>query len=118
LSRNDSGIADELGSNVKFFSADVSKPAEIRSAFAEIIKWAGSIDVLINNAGFSGWQPLEKITEDFWDTMIDTNLKSVLFASQAAVAEMKAGSAIVNISSLAGKEEAQIIPFTAQVNLV
>lgn len=103
VSRNDSGLANELGENAKFFQADVSKPAEIKIAFAEIIKWSGSIDVLINNAGYSGWQPLGKISEDFWDTMIDTNLKSVLFASQAAVAEMKNGSAIVNISSLAGK---------------
>jgi NAD(P)-dependent dehydrogenase (short-subunit alcohol dehydrogenase family) len=103
LSRNDSGLAGELGSNVKFFKADVSKPKEIKTAFAGILKWAGSIDVLINNAGFSGWQPLDKITEDFWGQMIDTNLKSVLFASQAAVGEMKSGSAIVNISSLAGK---------------
>jgi NAD(P)-dependent dehydrogenase (short-subunit alcohol dehydrogenase family) len=103
LSRQDPGLANELGDRVKFFTADVSKPSEIKTAFAEIIKWAGGIDVLINNAGFSGWQPLEKITEEFWDQMIDTNLKSVLFVSQTAVAGMKNGSAIVNISSLAAK---------------
>jgi NAD(P)-dependent dehydrogenase (short-subunit alcohol dehydrogenase family) len=68
-----------------------------------MIKWTGNIDVLINNAGYSGWKPLEKIDEDFWDEMIDTNLKSVLFASQAALAAMQKGASIVNISSLAGK---------------
>jgi 3-oxoacyl-[acyl-carrier protein] reductase/meso-butanediol dehydrogenase/(S,S)-butanediol dehydrogenase/diacetyl reductase len=57
---------------------------------------------LINNAGYSAWKPLEKITEDFWDQMIDTNLKSVIFTSQAAVRVMQRG-AIINISSLAGK---------------
>lgn len=103
VSRHDTGLAEALGTNARFFPADVSLPAEIRSAFHAIVEWSGAIDVLVNNAGYSGWQPIDKITEEFWDGMIDTNLKSVLFASQAAVASMTTGSAIVNISSLAGK---------------
>lgn len=103
VSRNDSGLAADLGDHARFFHADVSKPDQIKTAFSEIIKWSGSIDVLVNNAGYSGWQPLEKITEEFWDQMIDTNLKSILFTSQAAVAAMTRGGAIINISSLAGK---------------
>ncbi|MDB5210351.1 MAG: short chain dehydrogenase [Sediminibacterium sp.] len=103
VSRNDSGLADELGERARFFHADVSKPSDIKKAFTEIINWRSSIDILVNNAGFSGWQPLEKIEEDFWDKMMDTNLKSVLFASQSALAAMNSGSSIINISSLAGK---------------
>jgi len=59
--------------------------------------------VFVNNAGFSGWMPLEKIEEPFWDDMIATNLKSVLFGCQAAAAYMKAGGVIINMSSMAAK---------------
>ncbi len=103
LSRSDNGFATSLGERARFFQADISKPEEIKKTFEKIIGWRNTIDILINNAGYSAWQPLEKIEEDFWDQMINTNLKSVLFASQAAVASMKAGAAIINISSLAGK---------------
>lgn len=103
IARTDNGLAAGLGERARFIQADVSKLSQIKKAVEEVIKWTGSIDVLINNAGYSGWKPLEKIDEDFWDQMIDTNLKSVLFASQAAIAGMQKGTSIVNISSLAGK---------------
>lgn len=103
LSRNDTGLADQLGERARFFKTDISKPSEIKAAFAAVKTWAGSIDVLVNNAGFSAWKPLAKIDEDFWDNMISVNLKGVLFASQAAAADMKKGASIINISSLAGK---------------
>ncbi|MES2330099.1 MAG: SDR family oxidoreductase [Bacteroidota bacterium] len=103
LSRNDTGLTSQLGERARFIKTDISKPAEIKKAFEEVIKWRGRIDVLVNNAGYSGWKPLEMIEEDFWDTMIATNLKGVLFASQAAAANMQQGASIVNISSLAGK---------------
>lgn len=103
LSRQDSGLAAQLGIRARFFKTDITKLSEIKLSFEEILQWSGSIDILINNAGYSAWKPLEKIEEDFWDTMIATNLKSVLFASQFASASMKQGSSIINISSLAGK---------------
>ena len=103
LSRSDNGFATSLGERACFFQVDISKPAEIKKVFEEVYNWRNTIDVLVNNAGYSVWQPLEKIEEDFWDQMINTNLKSVLFASQAAVTSMKAGATIINISSLAGK---------------
>ncbi len=102
VSRNDTGLANELGQNVRFFTADLSKISDIEKAFEAIAKWSNNVDVLINNAGYSAWKPLEEITEDFWNQMIDTNLKSVIFTCQAAVRVMKRGT-IINISSLAGK---------------
>ena len=103
LSRNDSGLAKALGERARFVSVDISKTGQIKSAFAVIAEWTGKVEVLINNAGHSGWRPLEKIDDDFWDEMIATNLKGVLFASQSAAGVMKSGSSIINISSLAGK---------------
>jgi NAD(P)-dependent dehydrogenase (short-subunit alcohol dehydrogenase family) len=103
LSRNDTGLAASLGDRATFISTDISKPPQIKKAFEEIISWTGRIDVLINNAGYSGWRPLQKIDEDFWDNMIAVNLKGVLFTSQAAVTYMQRNASIINISSLAGK---------------
>lgn len=59
--------------------------------------------MLVSSAGSSGWRPLDQVDEAFWNEMIDTNLKSVIFAAQAAARHLAAGGCIVNISSLAGK---------------
>jgi NAD(P)-dependent dehydrogenase (short-subunit alcohol dehydrogenase family) len=89
--------------NFKFIHTDVTKILEIEKAVKETIEWTGSLDVLINNAGYSEWKELSNIDELFWDNMISTNLKSVLFASKFAFEAMKSNSSIINISSLAGK---------------
>jgi 3-oxoacyl-[acyl-carrier protein] reductase/meso-butanediol dehydrogenase/(S,S)-butanediol dehydrogenase/diacetyl reductase len=86
-----------------FVQTDVRDPASLDQAVAAAIKWKGQLNVLINNAGYSAWKPLAEIDEAFWDDMINTNLKGVLFGSKAAAAVMKAGDTIINISSLAGK---------------
>jgi len=103
LSRNDTGFANHLGERARYFKTDISNLSQMKTSFDALKDWAGSIDILINNAGYSGWRSLEKIDECFWDNMIATNLKGVLFASQFAAAEMQKGSSIINISSLAGK---------------
>ena len=102
-SRVDTGLARELGDRVIFQPADVRDSEESRSLIDRAMKWSGQVDVLINNAGFSGWRSLAEIDEGFWNDMIDTNLKGTLFACQAAVPHMAEGSSIVNVSSLAGK---------------
>ncbi|RZL07250.1 MAG: SDR family NAD(P)-dependent oxidoreductase, partial [Pedobacter sp.] len=66
-----------------------------------------SIDVLINNAGLSqGLDPLDKGNTDDWDTMIDTNVKGLLYVSRIVSAWMVARGKghIINIGSIAGKE--------------
>ena len=75
----------------------------LRDLVEKALDWTGRLDLLVNNAGVSAWRPLAAIDESFWQEMIETNLKGVLFASQAAAAAMKPGSSIINISSLAGK---------------
>jgi 3-oxoacyl-[acyl-carrier protein] reductase/meso-butanediol dehydrogenase/(S,S)-butanediol dehydrogenase/diacetyl reductase len=63
----------------------------------------GPITGWINNAGMSAWRTLDEIDEGFWDRMIETNLKSVLFGAQVAAQNLMKGGVILNISSLAGK---------------
>ncbi len=102
-SRTDSGLAAELGEDALFVSCDVREPASLHATMAAAHQWSGALDVLVNNAGQSAWRPLADVSEAFWDGMIATNLKSVLFGSQAAAALFGSGGVIVNVSSLAGK---------------
>lgn len=101
--RTDSGLAATLGERARFVATDARKPAALRAAVEAAIAWTDRLDVLVNNAGYSAWRPLAEIDESFWHDMLDTNLKSVLFACQAAAAHLPRGGSIVNISSLAGK---------------
>jgi len=102
-SRRDSGLAAELGERAMFHSTDVCRPEESRALVQAVLDWTGQLDVFINSAGFSAWRPVEKVDEDFWHRMIDTNLKGTFFACQAAAEHLQRGSCIINISSLAGK---------------
>lgn len=65
------------------------------------------IDVLINNAGLAlGRDLFDEASLDDWNTMIDTNLKGLLYVSKAIVPYMKKarGGHIINVGSIAGKE--------------
>jgi 3-oxoacyl-[acyl-carrier protein] reductase len=65
----------------------------------------GPVDILVNNAGIGYFGPTHEATEANWDSVLDTNLKSVFLASKAVAAGMIARRAghIINIASLAGK---------------
>jgi 3-oxoacyl-[acyl-carrier protein] reductase len=86
-------------------------PADVSDfqAAQELIKTAiatyGHIDILVNNAGTTRDTLLMMMKEDQWDTVLDTNLKSVFNCCKAAVRPMvrrKQGGRIINISSVVG----------------
>ena len=93
--------------NRKFVTvqADVTSIPELESAVQKAIKCFGDLDILINNAGILHSTPLEDVTEQEWDRIIDVNLKSFFFAVQKSIPTMKkkGWGRIVNISSLAGR---------------
>jgi len=68
-----------------------------------VIKRYKRLDLFVNCAGVSRWKSLERINEAFSSELIETNLFGTLWGCAAAAAVMRKGSAIVNISSLAGK---------------
>jgi len=102
-SRNDTGLIDSLGPKARFVTTDVRYPEQLKAAVDTAVQETGRLDTLVNNAGYSAWCPLVDIDETFWNDMLDSNLKSVLFGSQAAAAHLPEGGSILNISSLAGK---------------
>jgi NAD(P)-dependent dehydrogenase (short-subunit alcohol dehydrogenase family) len=102
-SRSDSGLAAELGEGASFKQVDVCDPADLAALMQAAVDETGRIDAVINNAGYSQWRPAAEVDEEFWDRMIDTNLKGTFFGCQAAGTHLAEGGVIVNISSLASK---------------
>jgi NAD(P)-dependent dehydrogenase (short-subunit alcohol dehydrogenase family) len=83
---------------------DVLDFAVTRSLFEVIASEYGSLDVLVNSAGATLKKPSVDLAEAEWDRVVDTNLKAVFFACQAAARIMiskKRGGKIINIASLA-----------------
>lgn len=101
--RNNNGFANSLGARARFHPLDVTKPEQLEAIVRSAVEWTGGVDVFVNNAGISGWRPLDKIDEQFWQNMLDVNLKGVMFGCQAACNALREGGVIINVSSMAGK---------------
>jgi 3-oxoacyl-[acyl-carrier protein] reductase len=85
-----------------FVQADVSVAADCQRVAEEALRAFGRVDILVNNAGITRTRPLTAMDEDFWDMVLDTNLKSAYLMSRAVVDDMLArgSGSIVNISSV------------------
>ena len=84
---------------------DVSQAAFCRRAIARTMKTFQRLDILVNNAAFQlHTQSIEDLTEAHFDQTLKTNLYGYFNMAKAAVAHMKAGSAIVNTGSVTGLE--------------
>lgn len=72
---------------------------------SQVERTLGPLDIVVNNAGTGVFVPGHQATEQDWDTVLDTNLKSVFLVCKAVVPGMiqHGGGHIINISSLAGK---------------
>jgi hypothetical protein len=90
----------EMGEGALFVKTDVSKVNEVEAMVARVHEEFKRIDVLVNNAGISEFCDVFELDEVQWDKVIDTNLKSVFFASRAVARVMKStGGSIVNMAS-------------------
>jgi 3-oxoacyl-[acyl-carrier protein] reductase len=86
--------------------ADVTRSADVQSLVAAVHKAWGKVDILINNAGdLVARRTMKDMTEEYWDQLIDLNLKSAFLCTQAVWQEMAARKSgyIVNVSSIAGR---------------
>jgi 3-oxoacyl-[acyl-carrier protein] reductase len=84
--------------------ADVSRDEQVSSLVQKTQQGLGSIDILVNNAGTGLFGPFHEFGESDWNSVIDTNLKSVFLVCRAVAPEMirRQSGQIINISSLAG----------------
>ncbi len=96
---------DPSGEKTLYVRADVREERQVGNAISEIMKKFGRIDVLINNAGISRHKPIEEMTLELWNEVIDTNLTGVFLCCKAVTPIMKkqGRGKIINISSLGGR---------------
>ena len=100
--------ADKLrasGYEVLASRADVTRASDIASLVQKTVQAFGPIEILVNNAGIGYFGPIQSATEENWDNVLDTNLKSVFLVTKAVapgMIERRTGH-VVNIASLAGK---------------
>lgn len=100
-------LVDEItgsGGSAQAVVTDVTELDQVKQLVDAAIQTHGRIDVMINNAGLMQQSPLESLKVDEWDTMIDVNIKGVMYGIAAALPIMKEqrGGHIINVSSVAG----------------
>jgi 3-oxoacyl-[acyl-carrier protein] reductase len=104
---NSAKVADEiraLGRNAWAHAVDVADTKSVTEAGEKILAEAGRVDILVNNAGVTRDGLLMRISEEDWDTVLDTNLKGAfLFTKALARAFVKQRSGrIINVASIVG----------------
>ena len=100
-------LKDELAKEnieIDIFKADVSDKVQVKQMVDYVLEKYEKIDILVNNAGISQIKMFTDITDEDWESMINTNLSSVFYVTRAVLPNMihnKNGS-IINISSIWG----------------
>ncbi|WP_261664726.1 glucose 1-dehydrogenase [Deinococcus sp. Marseille-Q6407] len=94
----------ERGAQAVAVACNVTDPASVQNAVQTAVDTFGRLDILINNAGTTWAAPVEDMTLEQWNKVVDTNLTGVFLCSQAAgrVMLQQGSGAIINITSVAG----------------
>ncbi|HZV59249.1 MAG TPA: SDR family NAD(P)-dependent oxidoreductase [Candidatus Eremiobacteraceae bacterium] len=96
---------EKLGAPSFSRTTDVTKAKDVAGLVSSTENALGPISVLVNNAGIGLFGPTHEKTEEEWDRVLNTNLKSVFLVSRTVAPSMitRGAGDIINISSLAGK---------------
>lgn len=108
-------VQDELtlaGDRAAFFSADLTRSAACRDLVEGFAKRFGGLDVLVSNAGgLVGRRGLEVLDDDFYDQVMDLNVRSAMMVTRFAIPHLRASalgtgqtSAVISTGSIAGRE--------------
>ena len=93
----------ENNENVLALASDVTKIEEEQSAIATIIEKWGKVDVVLANAGVGHFAPIDQMSSEDWNTMINTNLNGVFHTLKASVEALKKSKGYyITLASLAG----------------
>ena len=97
-------LAQELGTQVRAYKSDAANFEQAAELITKVVADFGRLDIVVNNAGITRDTLMLRMTEQQWDEVIDTNLKSVFNMTKQALRHlMKAGGgSIINMSSVVG----------------
>lgn len=98
-------MINDIGAKAIIVQGDMTKWESVQNLSAEAVKAFGKIDILVNVAGgLMGRHLITEMKEDFWDLVMNVNLKSVYYVCKAVIPNMNEGGAIVNFTSQAARD--------------
>ena len=99
-------ITEKTGVKTLACSCDVTKDADVDRLVREVTETFGHIDILVNNSGIGGAEkPVVKMSNEDWDSVMDTNLRGVFLLSRAVgrkMIEQGQGGKVINVASIGG----------------
>jgi 2-deoxy-D-gluconate 3-dehydrogenase len=109
---------EAVGRRFKHIPADLSKTnsEDLQALVDEVVETMGRLDILVNAAGTTARHPVTEYPEDDWDMVMQVNLKSLMFLSQAAARHFteNGGGKIINVASaLSFQGGILVAPYTA-----
>jgi len=99
---------DASGGRGLAIRADAGDAAAVGAAVAQTAETLGGLDILVNNAGIAIVKPIEDITLEDFDQMVNVNIKGLFVATREAVRYMGQGGRIINIGSI----NSRYVPYT------
>jgi NAD(P)-dependent dehydrogenase (short-subunit alcohol dehydrogenase family) len=99
---SESALGELEAAGAETVVCDVTRPGDR----AGLLALAGDADGLVNAAGIIRLLPVSEVTEEDWDAILDVNVKALFFLARDLGARMSEGGSIVNLSSVAGKNNA------------
>jgi NAD(P)-dependent dehydrogenase (short-subunit alcohol dehydrogenase family) len=94
----------EVGRNITGVSGDVSNLGDLDRLFAQIKREKGRLDIVFANAGVAKFAPFGTITEEFYQSIFDINVKGLIFTVQKALPLMPDGASIILNASVVGSK--------------
>ncbi len=112
---------EQAGSRALAFQADVSQEEQVLAMFSQMVKQFGAVDIVINNAGIQKDAPIDQMTVEQWDQVININLRGQFLCSREAVRNFKRQGIRPGVSAAAGKiicisSVHEVIPWAGHVN--
>ena len=95
-------VGEDVGAEL-VLPFDVRDRESVHGVFRRTANAYGRIDILVNNAGINRVGDFDRISQEDWDAVLDTNLKGVFICSQEVLAYMGEGGRVVNIGSVSGQ---------------